>query len=281
MANEDLLGKYRQVVRDVLAKRGWKLVEDEEAFVAEVWQERQRRLQLISPAAQTRRSLVKVIEDATIRRYNHLWYAACDQPGTLRQQQAFTELHQYLSPIAHLQAKNNRYIAEESTQEALIIVCQKLKQVRDPGSFASWAGRIVSHEVIRRAQQTQKGKEISESDLLRPHQRAENLLESKSPAITPPQARSTDPEHIRSTVESHLRTCLRRSQQRQEVMIRRFLEEKEVKQVANELGITDKKVHGLTYKARETLRKCKQFLSQMEKWFGEIPSFVRKKRGEA
>lgn len=277
MANEDLLGKSRQVVGDVLTKRGWKLVEDEETFVVEVWQELQRRLQLISPALQKRRSLVKVIEDATIRRYNHLWYGACGEPGTLRQQQAFTELHQYLSPIAHLQANNNRYIAEESTQEALTIVCQKLKQVHDPGSFASWAGRIVSNEVIRRAQKTQKRKEISESDLRRPNQRAESLLESKSAAITPPQAQPTDAQHIPSIVESLIRRCLRRSQQRQEVMIRRFLLQKEVEQVANELSMTHKKVYALTYKARQTLRKCQLFLSQIEEWFGKIPSFVRKK----
>ena len=281
MANEELLHNCRQVVGEVLVKRGWKLVEDEEVFVVDVWQELQRRLQLILPAAQRRRPLVKVIEDATIRCYNRLWHAACGEPETLRQQQAFTELHQYLFPIAYLQANHNQYIAEESTQKALMIVCEKLKQVRNSGNFASWAGRIVSREVIRTAQQAQKGKEISESDLLRPDQSAENRLERKSSAMTPPDALSSDPEHVRSRVESLIRTCLRRSQRRQEGIIRRFLEEKEVKQVANELGITDKKVHGLTYKARETLRKCKQFLSQMEKWFGEIPSFVRKKRGEA
>ena len=276
MANEDLLGKYRQVVRDVLAKRGWKLVEDEEAFVAEVWQERQRRLQLISPAAQTRRSLVKVIEDATIRRYNHLWYAACDQPGTLRQQQAFTELHQYLSPIAHLRAKNNRYIAQESTQEALIIVYQKLKQVRDPGSFASWAGRIVSNEVIRRVK-SQKAEQINESDLLRPHQRAENLLVSKSPAITRGQEQPTDPENIRNKVKSVIQYCLRRSKQRQNVIIKRFLEEKKAGEISQEMGIPAARVSRLINRSIEVLRNCQKML----KLNHEIVLNELEKRGEA
>jgi hypothetical protein len=90
----ELREQCRRGVHRVLAKRGWELVENEAAFIEEVLAEVQFRIQ------NSRRSLEKIIEDATINRYDYLWHAACGANGTLRQRRAFTELHRYLYPSA-------------------------------------------------------------------------------------------------------------------------------------------------------------------------------------
>jgi len=65
----------------------------------------------------SRRSLEKIIEDATINCYGYLWHAACGAEGTFRQRRAFTELLRYLYPIALYRANHNPYLAEESSHK--------------------------------------------------------------------------------------------------------------------------------------------------------------------
>lgn len=267
MENELNLEQCRPVVHRVLAARGWRLIQNEEAFVEEVEQEAHRRLKLMSPRMQKRRPLVKIIEDATVNRYNHIWYAACNEDETLRQRQAFTELHQYLFSIAFNRANQDQNIAEGATQEALTNVWQNLSKVRDPGSFARWAGVIVTREVSKKLKKALERPEISEADLRRtddPDANELEILEQPNSSHTDgPQP--TQREDLRARFEEVIKHCLKRSKQRQRVIIRLFLDQQGVKQVAEELGKKPSNIHLLKHLAKKGLEKCKKFLELAEK----------------
>lgn len=275
MENEELtLEQCRPVIRRVLAERGWELVEDEEDFAGEVFEEFQRRLRLMTPVARSRKPLVKVIEDATVNRYNHIWHAACGANGTMRQRQAFTELHNYLLPIALYRANHDQDIAREGTQEALIIIWKKVNNVRDPGAFARYAGMIVGREVGRKLKKAveRSKKETPESELQRNDDSDGEESEISRHSSKGGHVRqeltvlSTFPEEQREELEDVIKDCLKRSKQRQEVIIRRFLEDKTVNETATEMGKQPSNVHLLTHRAKEGLRKCKKFLELMEAW---------------
>jgi RNA polymerase sigma factor (sigma-70 family) len=273
MKKEELREQCRRGVRRALAKRGWELVKDEAAFIEEVLAEVQFRIQ------NSHRPLEKIIEDATINRYGYLWHAACGANGTLRQRQAFTELHRYLYSIALYRANHDPYLAEESTQEALISVWRHLDQVKDPGSFARWAGRIVSNKVSKQLEKltrkvvedesgevTWQPKEIPVADLgvyrgvedagtaMRRIGNRPELSTNQGPKMT---------EEMRARIEAALRRCLPGKQQRA-VIIGLFLDQKSFKEVADALGTTPQNVSVLKSRALKRLRECEDFLEVME-----------------
>ncbi|HID62872.1 MAG TPA: sigma-70 family RNA polymerase sigma factor [Anaerolineae bacterium] len=270
---EELREQCWRDVRRILAQRGWELVEDEAAFIEEVLAEVQFRIQ------NSRRPLEKIIEDATVNRYCHLWHAACGADGTFRQRRAFTELHRYLYPIALYCAKHDRHIAEECAQEALINVWQHLAQVRDPGSFASWARTIVSRQVKAKfKEQAQKVveadsgkvtwqfKEITEADL-RARRGADGVgTETWGIGDRPDLSVSQEPrmtDEMRIRVEMAIRRCLR-SKRQQAVIIGLFLDQKSFKEVADALDTTPQNVSVLKTRALKRLRECQGFLEVLE-----------------
>jgi RNA polymerase sigma factor (sigma-70 family) len=266
---EELREQCRCGVRRVLAKRGWELVADEAAFIEEVLAEVQFRIQ------NSRRSLEKIIEDATVNRYGYLWLAACRADGTLRQRRAFTELHCYLYPIALYRANHDPYLAEESTQEALFSVWQHLDQVRDPGSFARWAGAIVSNEVKKQIKKlaqkvvedkseevTWRRKEILVTDLWVRRGVEDAGTAMRGMGDRPELSTNQEPKmtkEMRARIEAALRRCLR-SKQQQTVIIGLFLDQKSFKEVADALGTTPQNVSVLKSRALKRLRKCEEFL---------------------
>jgi RNA polymerase sigma factor (sigma-70 family) len=272
----ELREQCRRGVRRALAQRGWELVQDEVAFVGEVLPEVQARRQ------NNPRVLAKIIEDATVNRYGHLWHAACGADGTLRQRRAFIELHWYLYRIALYCAKHDRYIAEESTQQALLNVWQHLDQVRDPGNFARWAGAIVSNEVkVQIKKQAQKVKEsesgevtwqsveISQTDLQVRGEAEGPGVETRGigdrPGVSPGGQKTTMTDEMRARLETSIRRCLRSKQQRA-VIIGLFLDEKGFKEVADALGTTPQNVSVLKTRALAHLRKCEGFLEVLEEF---------------
>jgi RNA polymerase sigma factor (sigma-70 family) len=270
---DELREQCRQGVRRVLAQRGWTLVQDEAVFVEEVLAEVQARL----PYA--RRTLEKIIEDATVNRYCHLWYATCRVGETVRQHQAFTELHRYLYCIALYCAGHDPYIAEESTQEALINVWQHLGQVRDPGSFASWARMIVLREVRARFRKrgrkveemgneetTWQVKETSEADLRVRGETEDADREAWEADRQPGRSTRQEPkmtDEVRARIEAAIESCLR-SEQQQAVIVGLFLDEKSVKEMADELATTPQNVYVLKARALQRLRECEEFLEALE-----------------
>jgi len=270
---DELRERCRTVVRWVLAQRGWGLVQDEAVFVEEVLAEVQARL------PNNRRPLEKIIEDATVNRYGHVWHAACGAAGTLRQRRAFTELHRYMFSIALYRANHNQRIAEESTQEALIKVWLHLDRVREPGSFARWAGVIVSNAVnqaLRRQTEkiggtngeiTWQAKEIDEADL-QPGGAAEGTWPETrgigdQPGSSPASQKAKITDEIRARIEAAIKACLR-SEQQQAVIIGLFFEQKGFKEVADELGTTPQNVYVLKTRALTHLRECEVFLEAVE-----------------
>jgi RNA polymerase sigma factor (sigma-70 family) len=270
---EELREQCRRGVRRVLAKRGWELVADEAAFIEEVLAEVQFRIQ------NSRRSLEKIIEDAAVNRYGYLWLAACRANGTLRQRRAFTELHCYLYPIALYRANHDPYLAEESTQEALFSVWQHLDQVKDPGSFARWAGTIVSNKVKKQIEKLARKVVEDESgevtwqfkEILVAEPWVHRGVEDAGTAMRgmgnrPELPASQGPEmtkEMRARIEAALRRCLR-SKQQQTVIIGLFLGEKSFQEVAAVLGTTPQNVSVLKSRALERLRKCEDFLKVLE-----------------
>ena len=269
--SEEIRAQCEQGARRTLAQRGWTLVQDERAFAAEVEAETQARL------LYARRPLEKVIEDATINRYGHIWYAACrGEQGSERQRVAFIELHRYLYTAALYCAGYDPQIAEENAQAALINVWQHLEQVRDPGSFARWAQMIVINEVKAayrrekdRAQTAgddipiRRFREVPVSALMRGDDDDDDPLASAQASYPPPDLPTTD--EARAHVEAAIRRCLR-SRQQQAVIIGLFLEERSVKQVADQLAITPQFVYVLKARALKRLRACVEFLEALEEW---------------
>lgn len=261
----------KKIVPQLLVERGWGLVEDEAAFVAQVLEETQKRLARMLPTSLRHRPLVKVIEDATVNRYSHIWHTACGANDTTQQQQAFAELYQYLYPIALSRANHNLDIAEESTQEALIIIFQKLNQVRDPGAFVRYASMIVGHKVSRklRLELRRRDKEISESELPHSDSKAVELetdqIRNRLDAL-PSSQQPNYTEDRRFELEEVIKHCLRRSKRQQTVIIKRLLEEKTIKEVAEELGMTPTSVGVLRHRGAKTLRECKKFQALAKEW---------------
>jgi RNA polymerase sigma factor (sigma-70 family) len=274
---EQLREQCRQVARRVLERRGWQLVQDEAAFVDAVQAQVQLRLNRMQPGRENRRPMDKVIEDATVNCYGYVWHAACAANGTLRQWQAFGELQRYLYPIALYCAHHDYYVAEEGTQEALISVWQHLDQVRDLGSFARWAGAIVSNQVKKKlGERRRRNGEITQADLPSPqvveaqgHGESRNVeaelqhIHSRStPLVEAPKLGIAD--EIRARVEAAIRRCLRRSKQQQAVIISHFLKTKGLKEVADEMDRKPESIYVLKTRALASLRECKDLLEVLE-----------------
>ncbi len=274
MKKEELREQCRRGVRRVLAKRGWELVKDEAAFIEEVLAQVQSRIQ------NSRRPLEKIIEDATVNRYGYLWHAACGADRTLRQRRAFVELHCYLYPIALYRANHDQSLAEESTQEALFSVWRHLDQVKDPGSFARWAGVIVSNEVseqIKKLAQKVVEKESGEvvwqfKEILVAEPWVYNrgvedagiaMRGSGNQPELPANQGSKMTKEMRARLEAALRHCLR-SKRQQAVIIGLFLDQKGFQEVAAALGTTPQNVSVLKSRALKRLRKCEEFLKVLE-----------------
>lgn len=246
-----------RLVPQILARRGYELIEDMAAFTAEVLIEVQARL------IDNRRPLDKIVEDAVVNRYGYIWHAACGENGTLRQRRAFEELNYYLYPIALHQAGRDASIAEDSAQEALLIIWQHLDQVKDAGAFARYASKIVYHEVIRRLKkeppsvepdlETSQPGSVPDATDREPGRRYEPVAESAPVTIA----------DLRAKLEAAIRDCLPPNTQ-PAVIIELFFNEKGFKQVADELGITVNQVSVLKSRALSKLRKCQNFLDVIE-----------------
>lgn len=254
--SDDLRQLCERLVPEVLARRGYKLVVDQVAFIAEVFGEAQARL------PNNRRSVEKIVEDAVVNRYGFIWHEACRAAGTLRQRQAFEELHHYLYPIALHHAGREVPAAEDSAQAALFIVWQQLDRIKDPGAFARFASVIVYHEVLRRLKETDGI--ARESDGLQLEDMPDDPNQSKR-TLPESQAQPTSGVTIesRAALEVAIRDCLPKAPYAA-VIIELFLNEKGFVQVADELHTTVQNVWVLKSRALKQLKKCQNLLDVLE-----------------
>lgn len=273
MEEEQLRERCRQIAQQVLADRGWGLVQDEGVFVEEVLAEVRRRRQ------QSKLPLDKVIKHATVNRYCHLLHTACQSSDVLRQRRALRELYRYLYRVALYRANGDEYIAEESAQEALVNIWRALENVVDPGSFLGFARITVSREVT--AQFEKRSEEIEETDSGEPARKPREIPEADltfrggvedadlgaqgGGGRFDPAARQ-GPEmtdEMRDRLEAAIRECLDNEQQ-QEVVIGMFFDEASGKEMAGILRTTPAYVYVLKHRAVEYLRECEEFLVVLE-----------------
>lgn len=268
--DENLREQCRQGVRRTLAENAWKLIQDEDAFLAEVLAEVQTR------SSKTNKALEKVIKDATVNRYNHLWHAACADGHPL-QTRALDEVHTYLYRIAHFRIKDDETAARECAQTALTQIWQHLGQVEDPGAFLQWITVVAIREVGKKLKEGREkvidpktgeisweDREITQADLVHETQddddgveyaRMDTSLSREEPEVMP--------DDLRERLEAEIRRCLR-SEKRQEVIIRLLLEQKDYSVVSAELGITLDTLYVLKSKAMKTLRNCEEMRDLFE-----------------
>lgn len=270
MEVQKLRTQCHQLVPWILVNRNWKLIQDEVAFIEEVITEVQHRLSRMRLVSKQQLTLEKVIEQATINRYNHYWYTACRANDALQQARAFTELYNYMYSIARFKAHANDDLIQESTQIALVNVWRNLEQVKDPGAFMRYAAMVVTREVHTQMIRVQGrvAKEISTIDLAHP----EDDSEAATTAVISEVGISPPPEEIPSplteieyaNIRATIRNCLKRSEERQAIIIGRFLQEKSVKELVDELGLLPQEIHLQTHRALAALRKCSDFLHLLE-----------------
>lgn len=258
----------RRLVPQVLANRGWQLIDDDTAFIEEVQVEAQARL------AYARRPIDKIVEDATLNRYGYVWHTACRAAGTLRQRRALEELHRYLYSVARHFAHGDPLVAEESAQEALIDAWQHLDQVQDPGAFMHWASMIAYHRTMRKinegtqvvendGESVRQSREVSETDLA---SQADATGDTELTSAYDQSARSEPPPamtaELRARLEAVINQCL--GGQQPAVIIGLFLDDKSAKEMADELGTTPANVWVLKSRGLQKLRECQDFLDVIE-----------------
>jgi RNA polymerase sigma factor (sigma-70 family) len=252
----------------VLAKRGWQLVQDENAFAEAICAEIYQRA--MGDGDQTR----VAIERATIRHYCIVLHAACSEPGSPRQRRAFEELWQYLYPIG-LYKTHDTNLAQDLTQQALIKVWRNLSRCRAPGSFLNYATLVLLNETReyyrgkgRRREMfgeaNRSEREITERDMRRSDD-AEGHLESNTLGKAP-RDEGLDlaiTEETQRELSALIRECVRNAQQ-QRVLIELFFNDKGYREIAEKLGITVGNVHVLRHRALSALRKCDAFARFVE-----------------
>ncbi len=273
----DFQEQGRQVVQQALASRGWGLVQDEENFVQQVLIEVGTRFAAAQP-----RPLEVILEQATVKCYGHIWYAACQATGTTRQQRAFEELHRFLYRIAFNRVDGNEYLAQECAQLALVRTWQNLEQVEDPGSFMWWTLRVVNNVVNRqfttgkrKAIDPETGKvtwiqiEVTVSDSHETEETvdAKDILENATTLARPDglsfEREPTMTDEIRLELEAAIRTCLE-NERHQAVIIKTFLDEKGRQEVAAELNTTPEIVSVFKQRGLKYLKECEDFLAALE-----------------
>ena len=245
MYREDQLRELcKRRVPDVLAKWGWQLVQDEDAFIEAVLAEVKRRL-----PRQGQKPLSQLIQSATIHCYCPIWYEACCAKGTSRQSQGLTELGRYMQKVA-LDCCQNDSVAEEGAQNALIKVWERLDTLKEPTRFMGWARRITIRAVIT----------VIRAELRRATEAIE-VIEEPPTASRLAMLRMTS--SIWKQVEAAIRSCLRASL-RQEVIIGAFVGGKSSKEIAAELDKKSQSIHEAKSKALRQLRKCDKLLTILE-----------------
>ncbi len=254
---DDLRELCERLVPLILARRGYELVEEVVAFTAAVLAEVQTRL------VNNRRALEKIVEDAVVNRYGYIWHAACGKDGTREQRRAFEELHHYLYPIALHCAKHEEALAEESTQEALLIIWQQLDRVRDAGAFARFASVIVYHEVSRRLKRKSPEIGLDESPTSTRTNEDEIDRMALKQSFDPPESAPEMTAELRAKLEAAIKACLS-SEQQAAVIIGLFFDDKGFKAIADERGTTVENISVLKSRALKRLKDCAIFMNVLE-----------------
>jgi RNA polymerase sigma factor (sigma-70 family) len=248
---QDFLDFTRRIVQQMLARRRWQQIgpEDEPAFVDEVI-ETARAWQPVSS-----RPLTEVVARATINRYCHHWYTACRAPEAAQHERAWLELYRHVYGVA--QRLGDPVEAQDRAQEVLERISTRLDLVEDPGSFLSWSSQVTRHWIRQVHRQAEEP--LASLDDESERQAAEHME-----VTLEPEGAAAGDENVeeRQRVEALVRRCLR-SQVQQQVIIGRFLDNRSVMHLADELGKTPGHIRTLTHRAIARLQGCADLLERL------------------
>ena len=244
-----LADECARAARRVLANQGWALIDDWDAFVAEV---RAVAEESASGAALRPRpgdTPRKRAERAVVRAYCPHLYAACREGRGPRADRAFDELGRYLHAVARARTRDPD-AAESAAQRALEIIWRRLDDVREPWAFLGYARIVLVRELgaLGRADDTPRlvalrGDDVEEAGASPADPRADDArAEAEAAAEDGPLRRA-------------IRDCLRSAAQA-ETILRLVLDGESVTAVARALRTTPANVWVLKSRALARLRKC-------------------------
>jgi RNA polymerase sigma factor (sigma-70 family) len=250
----------RQVVVQLLRKRGWRLVPDIDQFVEEVLATLE--LEDVEGPEQDAEATRKLVKREAIRRYCIIMHESSQANGTQRQKRAFEESWAYLFPLALYKTEDEAQ-AQEYTQQALIKIWQKGNQCTDPGRFLGWA-RVVLLNEIRMGIRGNKEKATTtwtdmsaedQEDLW--EQKLEKMISGEKVPLRPPED-----SVIRNRLIQRLREALGvalHSPAQRAVIEGLFIEGLGFGSIAEKLDTTPSNVHVLKSRALAHLRQDEQF----------------------
>ncbi len=182
------------------------------------------------------------LERVAKHRYTLTLYEACLQGEDLpRRERAYRELHCYLYRAAY-----NRWpeLAEDTTQQAIILVYEQIERCRAPGAFLTFALWKLRHafQIVQRA----RGKEFNCADLddLAQHAPIERQLSAHSHLL--------QEERLRVLVEA-LRHIP--DERKRKAIVMKYVEGLSDEEIGVRLEVTANYVRLLRYRGLERLRE--------------------------
>ncbi len=229
----------RRVVRTLIAKYDWALVEEDEL------------VKLVIASVQSEASSAK-LEQTAIRHYMVALHGACQQvEDEPRCERGYQELHRFLFRVAC-----NRWpdMARIVTQRALVLVYEQIDHCRSPDTFGAFA--------LNKLRQAYK-------DELR-YRGKEMIGEKIDHPITPGgwstfQPQLANQERLRELVAAIKRLGNKRQQQ---VILLKFLGGLSDDTIANRLDIEVGNVRVIRHRGLKQLRKDEQLKRYFEDWGG-------------
>jgi len=202
----------------------------------------------------------QTLEHTVMRCYCAHWYAACRSADAVRQHNAFAALHAYLFHkaiyVAVVRYNEERAYAEQiaadSAQEAILIVWQKLNEVKEPGSFLAYAKLVVTRNMLRKLQKEGDMDSLDAED-------APDVADNRQP---PAIAAEDVQDEAQRQVEEAIRRCLD-NEAKFQVIVEHLLNNKTLKQVADLLGKKPGDVRQIKRRSLAQLQKCEEMRKLM------------------
>jgi RNA polymerase sigma factor (sigma-70 family) len=263
----DLLALVRQVV----AVRDWRVLDCPELDVD--WPEFARRVTATLDGWLTleRHAYItdKLLERAVVHEYSKLLHEAVGRRDTDAEARALIEVWNYVTPLIRRILRDDDR-AQDVAMDVLIKVREKRDQVRDPGSFLSWAGVIAHREAVHAAKT--HAREVVMTDLGGSDDVDTEALETLLAAQALGSLSGDPGEGVRTAeLETGIRECLHGMRRAAEVFIGLVLHDLSVSDIALQLGMKPNAVYVVFHRARKRLQGCRKLLSDLGVDLGTKP----------
>lgn len=267
--DETWLRAWREIVSNVLQKRGWLLLATEELLARVV-------PELESQFADGDSVPVAAVERAAVRCYTRALHDACGDDSSKAQARAYRELWAYLCPRA-LYRLHDTAAAQDACQQTLVKIHARRATCRDASSFLRWCDQILVNEIKDhfRAQYTNtltaRGVEYVEREIRWTEWTGtdvdgESELSDETisdPAQNTQEAALQGP--MRDALVAALRACLD-NERHVYLMVELFINNESVLRVAQALQTTPLNVQVIKSRALKKLRECDEMQQLFAAW---------------